>query len=93
MKTWKVTVIQFLVGAIPPHTHTHKCMELEISVRPHPVGVSVQGSNHGDEERLLQQSDHSADHGLEACQSAKVVGRVAVGEIQVFTDSLKHQMK
>lgn len=47
----------------------------------HPVGVSFQWSNHGDEEWLLQQGDHSADHGLEACQRAKVVGRVAVGKI------------
>lgn len=66
---------------------------LEISVRPHPVRISVQWSDHGDEERLLQQSDHSADHGLKACQGAKVIGRVAVGEIMVVSKSLKPQMK
>lgn len=49
-------------------------------MRPHPVGVSFQRSDHGDEEWLLQQSDHSANHGLEACQGAKVVGRVTVGD-------------
>lgn len=53
----------------------------KIRVCSHPVGVSAHWSHHGDEERLLQQSDHSADHGLEACQGAKVVGRVTVGEI------------
>lgn len=47
----------------------------------HIVGVSFQWSNHGDEEWLLQQGDHSTNHGLEACQRAKVVGRVAVGKI------------
>lgn len=66
---------------------------MEISVHPHPVRVSFQWSHHGDEEGLLQQSDHSADHGLEACQGAKVVGRVAVGEIRVVNKSLKHQIK
>lgn len=39
-------------------------------------------ADHGDEQRLLQQRDHSTDHGLEACQRSKVVGRVAVGEMQ-----------
>ncbi len=75
-------------------TENHKCqqknsVESEVSARPHPVGVSFQWSDHGDEERLLQQSDHSADHGLEACQGAKVVGRVAVGETRGVTESLK----
>lgn len=51
------------------------------NVFSHIVGVSFQWSNHGDEEWLLQQGDHSANHGLEACQRAKVVGRVAVGKI------------
>lgn len=50
---------------------------------PHPVGVSSKWSDHGNEEWLLQQSDHSADHGLEACQCAKVVGWVAAGEMRV----------
>ena len=60
----------------------------------HPVGVSLQRSDHGDEERLLQQSDHGADHGLEACQGAEVVGRVAVGEIRTVKESYKkHQVK
>lgn len=49
---------------------------------PHPVGVSFQRPQHRNEQRLLQQSKHSADHGLEACQGAKVVGRVTVGESQ-----------
>lgn len=51
----------------------------------HPEGVSFQWADHGNEERLLQQGDHSADHGLEACQGAKVVGWVAVGEIAAVT--------
>lgn len=68
-------------------------MQIETSVLPHPVGVSLKRPDHGDEERLLQQSDHGADHGLEARQGAKVVGRVAVGEMQVVTRSLKHHMK
>lgn len=61
------------------------CRHAEISESLHPVGVSLQRSDHGDEERLLQQSDHGADHGLEACQRAKVVGRVAVGRRWVVT--------
>lgn len=68
-------------------------MELEKSVCPHPVGVSFQWSDHGDKERLLQESEQSADHGLEACQRAEVVGRVSVGENQVVTKSLKHLIK
>lgn len=43
----------------------------------HPVGVSIEWAQHGAEEGLLQQCDHSADHGLQARQSAEVVGRVA----------------
>ncbi|KAG7230362.1 hypothetical protein INR49_024467, partial [Caranx melampygus] len=31
-----------------------------------------QWADHGDEERLLKQGHHSADHGLETCQGAKV---------------------
>ena len=57
------------------------CRHAEVRAGPHPVGVSSEWSDHGHEERLLQQSNHGADHGLEACQCAKVVGRVAVGEI------------
>lgn len=64
-----------------------------MNVRPHPVGISLQRSDHGDEERLLQQSDHGADHGLEACQGAEVVGRVAVGEIRTVKESIKHHVK
>lgn len=45
-----------------------------------PVGVSFQWSDHEDEERLLQQSDHRADHGLETSQGAEVVGWVSVGD-------------
>lgn len=47
---------------------------------PHPVGVPMKMCYHDDEERLLQQSNHCADHGLEACQCTEVVGRVAVEE-------------
>lgn len=63
------------------HKHTHK--QFMKGVCPHPVGISFQRSDHGNEEWLLQQSDHSADHGLEACQCAKVIGRVAAGEKRV----------
>lgn len=37
-------------------------------------------SHHGDEEGLLQQGDHGADHRLEARQRAEVVGRIAAGD-------------
>lgn len=58
-----------------------------VGARPHPVRVSVQRPDHDDEERLLQQSDHSADHGLQARQGAKVVGRVSVRDTRppIFT--------
>lgn len=58
-----------------------------MGARPHPVRVSVQRPDHDDEERLLQQSDHSADHGLQARQGAKVVGRVSVRDTRppIFT--------
>lgn len=45
---------------------------------PHPMGVSFKGTDHGDEEWLLKQGNHSTNHGLEACQCAEVVGWVAV---------------
>ena len=44
---------------------------------PHPEGVSLERSKHSNKERLLQQSKHGTDQGLESGQSAKVVGRIA----------------
>lgn len=52
----------------------------EIMAAPHIVGVSFQWADHGDEERLLKQGHHSADHGLQTSQGAKVVRWVAVGD-------------
>lgn len=56
----------------------HVCVG--VSAPPHPEGVSFQLYHHDDEERLLQQREHGADHRLEACQGPEVVGRVAVRE-------------
>lgn len=55
------------------------CVCVCVLMCAHPVGVPFQRSDHDEEERLLQQSDHSADHGLQARQRSKVVGRVAAG--------------
>lgn len=46
----------------------------------YPVCISFEWSHHRDEEWLLQQSNHSTDHGLQASQGTKVVGWVAVGK-------------
>ena len=57
---------------------------------PYPVGVPGERADHGDEEGLLQQGDHSADHGLQAGQGAEVVGRVAGdGESRVRSPTRK----
>lgn len=58
------------------------CVCVDASAAPHPVGVSLQTSlsHHEDEERLLQQGEHGADHRLEARQRPEVVGGVAVGD-------------
>lgn len=55
-------------------------MCVDTCAAPHPVGVSLQLSHHEDEEGLLQQGEHGADHRLEACERPEVVGRVAVGD-------------
>lgn len=56
----------------------HVCVG--VSAPPHPEGVSFQVYHHDDEERLLQQREHGADHRLEARQGPEVVGWVAVRE-------------
>lgn len=45
----------------------------------YPIGISLQRSQHCDEERLLQQGNHGADHRLQPSQSAKVVRWVSGG--------------
>lgn len=42
----------------------------------YPEGVSSQGSHHGQEQGLLQQSKHGADQRLHARQAAELGGRV-----------------
>lgn len=48
----------------------------------YPQGVSLQGPHHGQEERLLEQSEQSADEGLHASQAAKLRGRVPAQDKQ-----------
>ena len=43
----------------------------------YPERVSIEVPHHQHEQRLLQQSKHSADHRLHASQRPKVVGRIA----------------
>lgn len=52
----------------------------------YPQGVSLQGSHHGQEERLLEQSEQSADQGLHASQAAKLRGWVPAQDKQHITD-------
>lgn len=43
----------------------------------HPVRITLQWSHHPHEEWLLQEGKHSTNHGLQARQSAKVIGWIA----------------
>lgn len=52
----------------------------------YPQGVSLQRPHHGQEERLLEQSEQSADQGLHASQAAKLRGRVPEQDKQHVTD-------
>lgn len=48
----------------------------------HPEGVSIQGSHHGHEERLLEQGEQGTDEGLHAGQAAKLGRRIPVRDKQ-----------
>lgn len=52
----------------------------------YPQGVSLQGPHHGQEERLLEQSEESADQGLHASQAAELRGWVPAQGEQHVTD-------
>lgn len=50
----------------------------------YPERVSSQGSHHGQEQGLLQQSKHGADQRLHACQAAELGGRVSAEAAEVI---------
>ena len=47
-----------------------------VSAHSYPERISSQGSHHGQKQRLLQESKHSADQRLHACKTAKLGGGI-----------------
>lgn len=59
----------------------------------YPQRVSSERTHHGQEQRLLQESEERTDQGLQSCEAAKLCGGVPVGqEPRAVTASTVHRL-